>query len=176
MRSPSEVGLRDTFHKCSWAWSATVRPLLRRDAQERKGHVRPALQSTRLLPWAGIVCVRVDSSTRRTMMTFDSIDVSFYPPILHESRCRPHRRRLYPMTPLRQTDRSPLHAASAGVFDEPNAVRAGWSCPEWQRLVAVPSCTHRHLWRRTLCVRQLQRSRVPRHCVRGSAPARPVDG
>jgi hypothetical protein len=139
MRSPSEVGLRDTFHKCSWAWSATVRPLLRRDAQERKGHVRPALQSTRLLPWAGIICVRVDSSTRRTMMTFDSIDVSFYPPILHESRCRPHRRRLYPMTPLRQTDRSPLHAASAGVFDEPNAVRAGWSCPEWQRLVAVPS-------------------------------------
>jgi hypothetical protein len=43
----------------------------------------------------------------------------------HEWRCRPHRRRLYPMTPLRQTDRSPLHAASAGVFDEPNAVRAG---------------------------------------------------
>jgi hypothetical protein len=82
MRSPSRSDYAIHFTtQYSWAWSATVRPVVRGDAQERKGHVRPALQSTRLLPWAGIACVRVDSSTRGTMMTFDSIDVSFYPPI-----------------------------------------------------------------------------------------------
>jgi hypothetical protein len=78
--------------------------------------------------------------------------------------------------PLRQTDLWPLHAASDGVFDEPNAVSAGGAARSGSSSSRCGCAPHRHLRRRTPCVWQLQRSRVHRHCVRGSAPANPSTG